>query len=241
MSEKKSIDAAAAFAFISEKNPIFRHASRECFVRNAGNVIEEIIYSPGETIASPADVSEEPCIGTVLSGNAAVYSGDGGRRVLLRMLGSGGVYGVATLFSDAPAPTLIKANTYCAVLRLPRDAFRAMLHEDGDLLDAYLGFLSERILFLNCKIACVTGGSAERRLALHLLSLTDTSHTAPDDAVTATIPVSFTELSRLLDIGRASLYRAFDSLDASGAAIRGTDHTIKIYPAKLSAIAGYDY
>ena len=43
MSEKKSIDAVAAFAFISEKNPIFRHASRECFVRNAGNVIEEII------------------------------------------------------------------------------------------------------------------------------------------------------------------------------------------------------
>ena len=72
MSEKKSIDAAAAFAFISEKNPIFRHASRECFVRNAGNVIEEIIYSPGETIASPADIAEEPCIGTVLSGNAAV-------------------------------------------------------------------------------------------------------------------------------------------------------------------------
>jgi CRP-like cAMP-binding protein len=67
--------------------------------------------------------------------------------------------------------------------------------------------LAGRVRFLNRKIQCFTAGSAERRLALWLLS---------EEEEVITLPSSLTTLSDMLDIGRASLYRALDKLENSG-------------------------
>ena len=71
----------------------------------------------------------------------------------------------------------------------------------------YLDFLSGRIRFLNRKIGYLTAGSAERRLALYLASFQKQELVLKD---------SISSLSELLDIGRASLYRAFDALEEQG-------------------------
>ena len=60
---------------------------------------------------------------------------------------------------------------------------------------------------LNRKIRYLTAGSAERRLALYLSSF---------ESETVELDASISSLSELLDIGRASLYRAFDTLIADG-------------------------
>ena len=70
-----------------------------------------------------------------------------------------------------------------------------------------LSFLAGRVCFLNRKIQCFTAGSAERRLALWLLS---------EEEEVITLPSSLTTLSDMLDIGRASLYRALDKLEGDG-------------------------
>lgn len=232
------IDAVKAFEFISEKNTIFRSADPAVFSVCTGGEVDEATYSAGEIITHPGDEKNTSGIGIIASGSASVYSGNGKRRVLLRYLGTGELYGVASLFSSAPAPTCIVACAGCTVLMLTRDAVRGMLHSDAAFLDAYLEFMSDRVLFLNRKITCVTGGNAERRLAVHLLSLTDPGST---DATDITPDVNFTELSRQLDIGRASLYRAFDALEAANAVMRGDGHTIRVYPMKLAELAGCDY
>lgn len=237
MPEAKRIDAHAAFEFISKSNSIFSHAGYDCFAAGTGGVVDELSYRPGEVIVSPECKDRDFGVGILSAGKAAVYSGDGKRRVLLRYLGCGGIFGVASLFSSAPAPTCIIACDACTVLMLSRGSVRGMLHNDAALLDAYLEFMSDRVLFLNRKIDCVTGGNAERRLAVHLLSLA-----APDagDFADVTTGVNFTALSRQLDIGRASLYRALDSLEAARAISRGDGQTIRIYPERLSAIANPD-
>ena len=89
-----------------------------------------------------------------------------------------------------------------------------LLEQDKSFLYHYLGFLSGRICYLNRKIRYLTAGSAERRLALYLSSF---------QKDTVELDASLSSLSELLDIGRASLYRAFDSLQSDGIITRDGD------------------
>lgn len=236
MAKTKTIDAEAAFDFISEYCQIFARMDTENFIKCTGGNVELTEHAAGEVMISPESHSGA-AIGIIYSGTASVYSADTVHSVLLRRLGRGGVYGVAALFSTSPPPTRIIADQPCAVLTLPRHAVRAMLAADPALLDAYLEFLSGRILFLNEKIACVTGGSAERRLAVHLLTLADDGGNGSNGGnVTLQLGVNYTELARQLDIGRASLYRALDSLEAAGAIKREHGRSITIDRDLLAAM-----
>ena len=147
-------------------------------------------------------------LSVLLSGRAHILSGDSGRTVLLRTLGPVDVFGAARLFCrDAEPFSRMEALTACRVLALPAEAVRAWIHDDPAFCDNYLAFLSQRVRFLNRKICGFTAGSAERRLALWLAA------EEQDDVV---LPASLCALSDMLDIGRASLYRAFDRLTADG-------------------------
>ncbi len=234
MPKKQLCPSDKAFEFISSCCRIFCSASPDIFARHTGDAVACFDYSPGEMIYSPGADTLNEGIGIIRSGSAAVYSGDECRRVLLRFLPAGGIYGVSALFSASPQPTRIVAQSECSVFKLPREAIRGMLHEDAALLDAYLEFMSDRILFLNRRISCLSGGNAERRLAMHLLTLAEASgDPAEDGGKDIHLPCSLTELSRLLDIGRASLYRAFDALEAAGGAHRRDGYGVRIYPAVL--------
>ena len=74
------------------------------------------------------------------------------------------------------------------------------------------------------KIMFYTSGSAERRLALYLDSF-------KTDTVTPDMPMN--ALSELLDIGRASLYRAIDSLVSDGFIKRDGDSILIIDRDKM--------
>lgn len=147
----------------------------------------------------------EKCLGILLCGAAQVLSNDEGRTVILRMLRPGDVFGAAALFCPEELPlSRIEATAPCTVFRFTKDAMRELISADPAVLDAYLTFLAGRVRYLNRKICCFTAGSAPRRLALWLLS---------EEHDTITLP-SLSALSDMLDIGRASLYRAFDNLVA---------------------------
>ncbi len=166
----------------------------------------EILMESGriQKIACDSGIVEGEGVFCILSGNAAVYSADETRPVLLRCLGAGDIFGVATLYAAHGNISRIRAKGKLRMFRIPPDVIDELLRENDNFRRAYLGFLSDRIAFLNRKIACVTAGSAERRLASWLLGLTDADE--------FTLPVSVSDLSVMLDLGRASLYRAFDLL-----------------------------
>lgn len=145
--------------------------------------------------------------GIFLTGEAVVTTTDCSKNALLRFFRAGDFFGIANLFTNEKYVSSIRAKKKCRVFFFSEEAIRELLETDKTFLYNYLGFLSGRICYLNRKIRYLTAGSAERRVALYLSSFgTDTVE----------LEASLSSLSELLDIGRASLYRAFDTLIADG-------------------------
>lgn len=162
-------------------------------------------FGAGEVILSPE--SEQKCAAVLLGGRAVVNTPDPSKKMLLRFLGVGEPFGIANLFTEEPFVSIIRAHGDCRVFFIYESAVRRLLEKDSAFLYRYLNFLSGRICFLNAKIGYLTAGSAERRLALYLYSLgKEEFH----------LSVSISALSDLLNVGRASLYRAFDRLSEDG-------------------------
>ena len=196
---EKEIQKICAHDFFSELD----HAATVALFETHGCFIKS--FSDGETILSPD--SEERFMGLILCGNATVKTKDPSKNTLLRFLREGDVFGVSNLFSEEPFASNITAEKKCRVFLIPRDAIRALLLQDSAFLDRYLSFLCGRVCYLNKKIGYLTAGSAERRLALYLSSF---------DSKEILLDASLSALSELLNLGRASLYRAFDRLSLDG-------------------------
>ena len=187
---------SALFAGLERKDTLEILDAHGCQIR---------FFGDDEEILSPKSPEKFVCM--LLSGKAAVTTPDPGKSTLLRYLSIGEPFGVANLFSNSPFISVVSAKGCCKVLFLTEGAIKALLESNATFLYNYLGFLSNRVRYLNQKIGYLTAGSAERRLALYLCSH---GKTALD------LPNSLTALSELLDIGRASLYRAFDKLIEDG-------------------------
>ncbi len=162
-------------------------------------------FSAGELLLSP-DTTEKTA-GLLLQGKAVIHTPDPSKKTLLRFLGAEEPFGIANLFTKEPFVSVIRAHGNCRVFFLPEAAIRRLLEEDHQFLYHYLEFLSGRIHYLNRKIGYLTAGSPERRLALYLYSLGKKEFRLTD---------SISALSDLLNVSRASLYRAFDHLQRDG-------------------------
>lgn len=194
--ESKRIFECPLFAGVDCDHAMRIFDTHDCSIR---------FFGDNEEILSPKTPQKYVCI--LLLGKATVTTPDPGKSTLLRYLSICEPFGVANLFSNSPFISVVSAKGSCKVLFLTEAAIKALLESDASFLYNYLGFLSNRVRYLNQKIGYLTAGSAERRLALYLCS-----HGKP----VLDLPNSLTSLSELLDIGRASLYRAFDKLTEDG-------------------------
>ena len=164
-------------------------------------------YSEGEIICSPNVEKSE--IGIIIHGSARAHSGDSTDHTLLRTLHAGDMFGIANLYADdEPFPSLIIAKESCFVLRIDGHAFKDLIEHEPTVLRKYLTLQSKKIVYLNRKIMTLTAGDAEKKLAVFLLEREDTMPNSPIR--------SMSDLANLLGMGRASLYRAIDSLIKNG-------------------------
>ena len=166
-------------------------------------------YASGEVIYSPEETEKKLII--IKSGEASVYTADSSRSMLLRRLGAGKTVGVANLFSDEGFVSRIIADKKCETVEITAEDFGKLLEADRVVLYNYVSFLSNKICYLNKKIVTLTAGSAERRLAVFL-----DSHASETGSDSFTLPVPMNSLAEMLNLGRASLYRAADKLEADG-------------------------
>ena len=168
----------------------------------------------------------------ILKGKASVYGVSKNKPVILNTLSIGRLFGMASLFGDNCGMTVIKAKENCTYAVLSQSCVEEMLKNDIVFTKNYISFLSDKIRFLNKKIAFFTSGSAEKTVAGYILSLPINE----DNAVK--IEMSLSKLSQHLDIGRASLYRALDSLEENGFISRN-NNIIKITsPEEFKKIYG---
>ncbi len=180
----------------------------------------EILYSPTAYLRSLA---------FILSGTAMVYKVTGDKRVLMNCLGPGSIFGMAALFVEEDAyPTEIHAAAPCKVLFLSKTWLEAAFEAEPHLSRNYITLLSERIRFLNQRIETFTEEDARSRLLRVLSGL----HRASPGPV-LTLPYSLSQLAQMLDIGRASLYRALDSLRSEGVLLYERRNITLLMPEKF--------
>ncbi len=204
--------------------PLFGGLSREVLTGSVENATVRT-YSDGEVI-DPADADGTPLLIVLAEGKATAAPSNAGHNVLLRFLGAGDLFGIANLFSDTPTVSKVRASGDCTCLLFSENTVRALLDSDRGFRQNYIGYLSGRVRFLNRKIGYLTAGSAERRLALYLAGLGQGE---------VTLTESISSLSDLLNLGRASLYRAFDRLTADGYLVKNGKHLTLPDPAAMLA------
>ena len=150
-------------------------------------------------------------LGVLVRGGAEIVRTSGAEgEVLLRTLAAGDAFGAAMLFCAESAGTRVRAKGDARAVFLPRSAVEAVFAADPRAAVGYITFLSEKIAFLNARLATFTAENAEARLAGYILRASGSS-----DAFTPGMP--FSRLAELLGLGRASLYRALDALCTAGA------------------------
>ncbi len=192
---------------ILDKLPITSCANRDCISRAyAISEPQFCDYAKGEIILSPGQPTS--ALYVLCNGQASAYSADDSHTVMLRTFKPYEIFGISNLFTDLPFATKVQARTPCTVLILDRAFLSYLIDNDANVRYQYIAFLATKTLYLNHKIACLTAGSAEKRLAFWL------DAQASGDTVTLEIPMS--ALCTMLDMGRASLYRAFDQLEHDG-------------------------
>lgn len=143
----------------------------------------------------------------VLSGSVSVTKKNGDKELLMRVVQAGGILGVASLFTEkTKSLSVIKAIKEATVTFISGETVQRLVSENNGFAENYIRLLTAKIQFLNNRVKAYTSVSAESRLAFHILSL-DEEHIGRVD-----VGVSKTALADMLDVGRASLYRALDTL-----------------------------
>ena len=190
------------------KHPIFQGTDRDTVNRFLNERTMTVVRLGVGSTAYASD-GQEDRIGLLLRGTAQAFTGPSKENALLKTIRSGELFGIANLFAeDEPFPSRIVAISDCEILWIERDALKALIEQDPVVLRCYLSFQSKKILYLNRKIAILTAGSAEKKLAVCLLDYEDGGVFTPN--------CSMSELAELLGMGRASLYRAIDNLARYG-------------------------
>ncbi len=196
----KDIEKCAAGV---RKNRLFSSLSEQALKRvcnDDGCYINS--YQKDNTIYCKADFRS--AVGIILSGSVSVYKTVGKRRTLLNILKEGDIFGVASMFGEVESyVTAIVAKESTEVIFITHEICEELVRSEPDFAVAYISFLSDRIRYLNKKISSYTAPSAAAKLAGYLLQENRRR-------------LNMTQLASALNIGRASLYRELDELEAAG-------------------------
>ena len=208
--EKKVLSIAR----LMKQTPLFLKTNDDILLREAQNA-EKICFSKGDIIASSGENSRK--LGIILKGRAEVTKDSG--RVKMSVISKGDIFGAITLFgNNSGFLTDITAAEKCEAVFFSPESIERILSEDGETARCYIGYLSDRISFLNGKIDSYTGTSSSAKLACWLLKNTQQNEE---------IILSMTKLCGLLNISRASIYRAFDELE-NGECVERNGKNIKV-------------
>ena len=170
---------------------------------------EILAYEKNELMLS-ADTGKR--IGIILDGRATIISGEDG--VVIKKLSAGDIYGVAILFDEPKYSTRVLSLSKVRVLSLNRDFVQKCIEYNSRISLNYIEYLAKKISFLNSKIGSYTAKTAENKLYSYLVQL------PKDESSTIVLNTDLSSIAKMLGIGRASLYRAFDKLENDGLIIK---------------------
>ena len=153
------------------------------------------------------------CMLVVLSGNVTIEKpASDGRLLLMREAGPSEALNISRAFAPDEDISRLTAVKGCRVLFMEGGFVSEALRRGGGFAVNFAEFLVGRVLFLNKKISSLAGYSAGSRLAMYI----EDNASMQDGVMQLTLPCSLTDFAELLGVGRASLYRTLDAMEAEG-------------------------
>ena len=196
---KSTLDSALGFL---KKTKIFKDADESLLKTVLKDYANTVSYHKNDIVLSKENYSPVICI--IIKGEARVSKGD----TVISHLKSGEIFGAAFLYNqNYNFENTVTALSSLKVVIIEKSGIDYLIENDKSVSFNYVSYLSERIGFLNSKIEGYTQSSAEEKLLLYLQKNCDNTNGKCE------ISVSMTELSRVLHISRASLYRVIEALE----------------------------
>lgn len=197
---KKTLDALCAtklFMGVSRKNISSLLEAQEKTIET---------FKKGDVIFSPDKF--EQSLGFIIKGAVNVIKP--ATNVTVGTLEKGDFFGASSLYShqNSYVAKLVVA-TETKILFIEKDTIGVLMLREQAMSMNFITYLTDALYYLNAKIDAFTGGTAESRLASYLL---DTF----GGYKTMQLTTPYTKLAISLNIGRASLYRAFDTFIDGG-------------------------
>lgn len=157
-------------------------------------------------------------LGIVLAGSLHVTK-PSSRRYIMNTLARGNIFGAADLYDCGGDEAFAAVLTAASDLRLtliPLEFLEELMRGDFAVAENYIRFLTDRVRFLNEKIDCLVAESADAALARYLIK----NACLKDGKLIISSGGSMQALAEELNMGRASLYRAFESLENNGLIVK---------------------
>lgn len=164
-------------------------------------------YPSAQVIFTPDNY--QSAFAVVISGSVLISKDNDTSVVVMKKTGVGGCFGAAALFGNVEryASTITAASKNTKVAMISEPAMRRLMVREPEVALAYIGFLSDRIRYLNDKIDSFASGSASCRLARFLLA-------------EAPCEISMQRLSQILGVSRVTLYREMEKLENAKVVMR---------------------
>lgn len=151
--------------------PIFQTLSDEDRARIA-QVAQVVTYAKGDLLFSEGDPAQSFYV--VCSGRAKVFKmTPSGKDVILEIFGVGHPLGAVAVYEGRPFPASAMALEDTTCVLIPRHAFFALLVEHPLLVRGLLLGLTRRLMELTNRIADLTGGRVEPRVARLFMKMVD--------------------------------------------------------------------
>ena len=182
---------------------LFRGLSEDA-VLDAAQLAEPRDFARAQLLLS----SGERHVGVIVSGYAKVVKPSADGSVTMSLLGSGDVFGAASLMGGRLPSTEVKAIKPLTALILSEESFLYLMEKHFALTQSYCRYLIGRIRFLTERVECMAGGTASEKLWRYI------EKNASNGSLN--LSLSMDALAGARSISRASLYRAFDELEKSG-------------------------
>ena len=196
---KSTLNSAISFL---KNTRIFKDADEKVLASVLNTYGKSVSYSKNDIVFSKETYSPIICI--IIKGEARVSKGD----TVISHLKDGEIFGAAFLYNQSyEFENIVTALTPLKVVIIEKSGIDELIKCDSSISFNYISYLSERIGFLNSKIEGYTKPSAEEKLMLYLKKNADMNNGKCE------ISVSMTELSHVLQISRASLYRVIENLE----------------------------
>lgn len=199
---KSTLNSAISFL---KNTRIFKDADEKVLASVLNTYGKSVSYSKNDIVFSKETYSPVICI--IIKGEARVSKGE----TVISHLKDGEIFGAAFLYNQSyEFENTVTALTPLKVVIIEKSGIDELIKSDSSISFNYISYLSERIGFLNSKIEGYTKPSAEEKLMLYLKKNADMNNGKCE------ISVSMTELSHVLQISRASLYRVIEALENQG-------------------------